>query len=98
MVREQSSESKMAMEKAREFAPEIHIRGMRAEAAVIELDKYLDDAMAAGAREVRIVHGKGTGALRQVVLEFLKNHPGVESYRLGESSEGGSGATVVMMK
>ena len=98
VVREQSSESKMAMEKAREFAPEIHIRGMRAEAAVIELDKYLDDAMAAGAREVRIVHGKGTGALRQVVLEFLKNHPGVESYRLGESSEGGSGATVVMMK
>ena len=97
-VRPQSNESKMALEKAREFEPEIHVRGMRAEAALIEVDKYIDDAMAAGMRNLRIVHGKGTGALRQVVWELLKNHPGVQSYRLGEPSEGGSGATVVTMK
>jgi len=97
-AREQSNESKMAMEKAREFEPEFHVRGMRAEAALLALDKYLDDAMAAGKHSLRIVHGKGTGTLRQVVWELLKNHPGVQSYRLGESAEGGSGATVVTMK
>ena len=97
-VRAQSGESKMALEKAREFEPEIHVRGMRAEAALIDVDKYLDDAMAGGIRDLRIVHGKGTGALRQVVWELLKKHPGVQSYRLGEPAEGGSGATVVTMK
>jgi len=97
-VREQSSESKMSMAKARTTSPEIHIRGMRAEAAIIELDKYLDDAMTAGMHEVRIVHGKGTGALRKVVWEMLRSHPGVDSYRLGEQNEGGSGATIVTMK
>lgn len=97
-VRAQSGESKMAMEKAREFEPEIHLRGMRAEQALIDVDKYIDDAMAAGMQQLRIVHGKGTGALRQVVWELLKNHPGVQSYRLGEPAEGGSGATIVTMK
>jgi DNA mismatch repair protein MutS2 len=97
-VRPVSAESKISMEKAREFQPEIHLRGMRAEQALIDLDKYIDDAMAAGAPQLRIIHGKGTGILRQVVWELLKNHPGVKSYRLGESSEGGSGATVVTMK
>lgn len=88
----------MSMAKARTTSPEIHIRGMRAEAAIIELDKYLDDAMTAGMHEVRIVHGKGTGALRKVVWEMLRSHPGVDSYRLGEQNEGGSGATIVTMK
>ena len=90
-VRQQSTESKIAFEKARDFTPEIHLRGMRAEAALNEVDKYIDDAMASGALTLRIVHGKGTGALRQVVWELLKNHPGVKSYKLGEASEGGSG-------
>ena len=97
-VRSQVAESQMAMEKARDLAPEIHVRGMRAEAALLDVDKYLDDAMTAGARELRIVHGKGTGVLRQVVWELLKNHPGVKSYRLGEPNEGGSGVTMVTMK
>lgn len=97
-VRSQPGEAQIAMAKARDLAAEIHLRGMRAEAALIEVDKYLDDAMAAGARELRIVHGKGTGILRQVVWELLKKHPGVQSYRLGESNEGGSGATIVTMK
>lgn len=97
-VRSQAAESQMAMEKARDLAPEIHVRGMRAEAALLDVDKYLDDAMTAGARELRIVHGKGTGVLRQVVWELLKKHPGVQSYRLGEPNEGGSGVTMVTMK
>lgn len=97
-ARPKSSESTMALEKARELETEIHLRGMRAEQALIDVDKYLDDAMTAGARVVRIVHGKGTGVLRQVVWELLKNHPGVQSYKLGEPSEGGSGVTIVTMK
>ncbi|MGI6296755.1 MAG: endonuclease MutS2 [Armatimonadota bacterium] len=97
-TRPASTESTIAMQKAREVQPEIHLRGLRAEQALIDVDKYLDDAMAGGLQQVRIIHGKGTGTLRQVVWDLLKNHPGVKSYRLGESSEGGSGATVVTMK
>lgn len=97
-VHVRSDESGMALEKARAFEPEVHVRGMRVDEAIQVVDKYLDDAMAAGARNLRIIHGKGTGTLRQVVWELLKNHPGVASYRLGEPSEGGSGATVVTMK
>lgn len=92
------AESTIAMEKARDFSREIHLRGMRAEVALTAVDKYLDDAMAAGVEQVRIIHGKGTGTLRKVVWELLKQHPGVQSYRLGEQDEGGSGATVVAMK
>ncbi len=97
-VRSEPGQTQIAMEKARELAPEIHVRGMRAEAALIDVEKYLDDAMAAGAGTLRIVHGKGAGILRQVVWEILKKHPGVKSYRLGETGEGGSGVTVVTMK
>lgn len=93
-----SAESKMALEKVREFSPEIHLRGLRAEPAVVAVDKYLDDAMTAGADEVRIIHGKGTGQLRNAVWQLLKSHPCVASYRLGEQSEGGSGATVVKLR
>lgn len=97
-VRAQSTESRISLEKARDFSPELHVRGMRAEAALLEVDKYLDDALAAGASQVRLIHGKGTGILRKVVWEALKTHPGVESYRLGEQDEGGSGATIVVLK
>ena len=93
-----TSSSELAMAKAREFTPEVHIRGVRAEQAVETIEKYLDDAMAAGADSIRIVHGKGTGTLRKIVWEMLKSHPGVQSYRLGQQAEGGTGATVVTMK
>lgn len=91
-------ESKISLEKAREFAPEVHVRGMRAEEAIEAIDKYLDDAIAAGAVSVRIVHGKGTGTLRKIVWEMLKKHPAVASFRMGEQAEGGTGATVVSFK
>ena len=95
---EQSFRSQISLEKAKSFSPEIHLRGMRVEPALIELDKYLDDALAAGAGKVRIVHGKGTGQMRQAVWEYLRTHPGVKSYKLGEEDEGGYGVTIAVMK
>lgn len=97
-VREQSSESKIALEKARNLSPELHLRGLRAEPALIEMEKYLDDALAAGVDQVRIIHGKGTGQLKNAVWDALKTHRGVESYRIGDPEEGGAGATIIKMK
>ena len=73
------------------------LRAMRVEEAQPLLDKYMDDAAAAGIGQVRIIHGKGTGALRRFVWDFLSGHPSVDTYRLGEGSEGGEGATVVKL-
>ncbi|MCM0650604.1 endonuclease MutS2 [Clostridium swellfunianum] len=76
----------------------IDLRGMDSEEAVYNTDKYLDDAYRAGLGEVTIVHGKGTGILRQAINDMLKRHPHVKSYRLGNYGEGGTGATVVELK
>jgi DNA mismatch repair protein MutS2 len=75
----------------------LQLRGQRAEEALIELDKYLDRVYLARLPEVRIVHGKGTGTLRQVVREELQRHPLVASYRPGLPEEGGNGVTVAEM-
>jgi len=72
----------------------LHLRGLRAEEAIIELDKYLDKAFLARLPEVRIIHGKGTGTLRQLVREELHRHLLVSSYRPGLPEEGGEGVTV----
>ena len=74
---------------------ELHLRGLRVEPAVWELERYLDRAAVAQLDEVRIVHGKGTGAVRAAVHERLRDHPLVRSFRLAEEGEGDSGATVV---
>ncbi|MBN1658491.1 MAG: endonuclease MutS2 [Anaerolineae bacterium] len=76
---------------------EIDLRGQRVEEVVPRLDKYLDDAFLAGMPFVRIVHGKGTGALRQAVREQLRKHPLVKSQRPGAEGEGGSGVTVAYL-
>ncbi len=73
----------------------VSLRGMRIDEAIPILDKYLDDALVAGLRSVTVVHGKGTGTLRQAVHEFLKTHPHVKTFRLGERGEGETGATIV---
>ena len=62
------------------------------------IDKYLDDCVQAKLAEVRIVHGKGSGKLREGVHQFLKKHPHVKSFRLGTFGEGEMGATVVSLK
>lgn len=74
---------------------ELDLRGERFEDAIVRLESYLDDVIIAGHRRVQIIHGKGTGALRKGVHNFLKNHPHVSSYRMGEMNEGGSGITIV---
>ena len=76
---------------------ELDLRGQRVEETLPQVDKYLDDAFLAGMPFVRIVHGKGTGALRQAVREQLRAHPLVKSHRSGERGEGGSGVTVAYL-
>jgi DNA mismatch repair protein MutS2 len=77
---------------------ELDLRGQRVEEIEPRLDKYLDDAFLAGLPFVHIIHGKGTGALRQAVRNRLQGHPLVKSHRLGEDGEGGTGVTVVTLQ
>ncbi|NLB94268.1 MAG: endonuclease MutS2 [Armatimonadetes bacterium] len=93
-----SLSSNTMVAKAATFGIELHLRGLMAEEAMLKLDKYLDDAILAGVSSVRVVHGKGTGALRNAVWEFLRKHPHVSAYHLAEQCEGGTGATVVELK
>ena len=73
---------------------EVHLRHLTVDEAMLKLDKFIHDAFMAGLWEVRIVHGKGTGAIRRVVKETLARHPLVKSYRLGVYGEGGDGVTI----
>jgi len=74
---------------------ELRLRHLTVDEAAFRLDQYLNDAFMAGLPSVRIVHGKGTGALRQAVHEALDKHPLVKSYRLGDYGEGDYGVTIV---
>ena len=75
--------------------PELDLRGVRYDDAMIQIEQYLDSAILSGYPLVSIIHGKGTGALRKGVTGLLKIHPSVKSFRLGGQSEGGSGVTIV---
>lgn len=77
---------------------ELDLRGERYEDALLKVEKYIDDALLAGYPRVSIIHGKGTGALRQGVQEYLKNHRAVKKIRFGEAGEGGTGVTIVEFK
>ncbi|HHY16680.1 MAG TPA: endonuclease MutS2, partial [Firmicutes bacterium] len=86
-------------EKARSVSHEVDLRGMTREEAFLALDKYLDDAFLASLPQIRIIHGKGTGALRKAVDEYLRSRGKyVAGYRMGEASEGGTGVTVAKLK
>jgi DNA mismatch repair protein MutS2 len=82
----------------RAVAPELMLIGRTTDEARDLVEKYLDDAFMAGVANVRLVHGKGTGALRKAVRGVLSDHPLVESFRDGEPAEGGAGATVAALK
>jgi len=82
----------------RAVSPELDLRGKRVDEALADLDKYLDEAVMAGLRQVRLIHGKGTGSLRQAIQDYLRRHSQVGAYRLGHYNEGGSGVTVVELK
>jgi len=81
-----------------DLSPEIHLRGMTVEDAIEALDKFLDAAVVAGLHQVYVVHGKGTGALRRSLTEYLQQHREVESLRLGNWNEGGAGVTIVKLR
>lgn len=76
---------------------ELHLRRLTVDEALLKLDKYLNDAFVAGLYQVTVIHGKGTGTLRQVVREQLAKHPLVKSYRPGEYGEGEAGVTIVTL-
>lgn len=89
---------KIKMSKSSSVSTEINLLGKTVDEALAELDKYLDDAYLAHLPSVRIVHGKGTGALRKGVHNYLKKQRHVKSYRLGEFGEGDAGVTIVEFK
>ena len=74
---------------------EIDLRGMLGDEAITSVDKFIDQAILKGLHRIDLIHGKGTGALRKKINEYLKNNVNVKSYRLGEWNEGGAGVTVV---
>lgn len=80
------------------LSSEINVIGLNVDEAIQIVDKYLDDCTLSGLEKVRIVHGKGTGRLRQGIHTFLKKHPHVKSFRLGTFGEGEMGVTVVELK
>ena len=86
------------MSKAATFSMEINLLGKMVDEAIAELDKYLDDAYLSHAPSVRIVHGKGTGALRSAVQHHLKHISYVRSFHLGEYGEGDAGVTICEFK
>ncbi len=88
----------MKMGKSLTVSPEINLIGRTSDEAVALLDKYLDDAYLAHLSPVRVVHGKGTGALRNAVHQYLKRQKHVKSYRLGAFGEGDAGVTIVEFK
>jgi F0F1-type ATP synthase membrane subunit b/b' len=80
------------------ITPEMDLRGQTVDEALVSIDKYLDDAFLSGLREVTLIHGKGTGALRDGIHQYLRRHPHVNTFRLGKYGEGESGVTVVELK
>lgn len=93
-----TSKGKIKMNKSLSVSPEINLLGKTVDEAVSELDKYLDDALLSHLNSVRVVHGKGTGALRKGIHEYLRRQKHVKSYRLAEYGEGDAGVTIVELK
>ena len=89
---------KVKMSKSLSVSPEINLLGKTVDEAIAELDKYLDDASLAHLSSVRIVHGKGTGALRTGIHNYLRRQKHVKSFRLGAFGEGDAGVTIAELK
>lgn len=94
-MKQKSNQYGASMNKSRTIKPEINLLGLTVDEAIMELDKYLDDACLSHLNKVRVVHGKGTGALRKGVHEYLRKQKYVKSFRLGEFGEGDAGVTIV---
>ena len=94
----QPTAAKVTLTQDRGNALSIDLRGSMVDDACMELDRFIDNALITGIYEFYVVHGKGTGALRTGVQQYLKNHPRVKSYRIGAYGEGDAGVTVVTLK
>ncbi|MDP3448032.1 MAG: endonuclease MutS2 [Eubacteriales bacterium] len=90
--------AKVSIAQDRGSALSIDLRGSMVDDACMELDRFIDNALITGVHEFYAVHGKGTGALRSGVQQYLKNHPRVKTYRIGQYGEGDAGVTVVTLK
>ena len=97
-VSKRTGAGKIRMSKSFSVSSEINLLGKTTDEAITELDKYLDDAYMAHLPSVRVVHGKGTGALRKAVHQYLRRQKHVKDYRLGEYGEGDTGVTIVTFK
>ena len=82
----------------RQVSGEIDMRGMACDEAILELDRYIDNAIISGLETIRIIHGKGTGVLRNGVQTHLRNHKAIKSFRLGTFGEGENGVTIAELK
>lgn len=82
----------------REVTGELDIRGMASDEAILELDRYIDNAIVSGLETIRIIHGKGTGVLRKSVQTHLRSHKAVASFRLGTFGEGENGVTIAELQ
>ena len=91
------SEGKVKKSITSTFKPEIDVRGMIGDDAWFVVDKYIDDAVLAGMPTIRIIHGKGTGALRAALWKYFKNDKRIKAYRHGEYGEGDAGVTVITL-
>jgi len=89
---------KIKMNKSSSVKTEVNLIGMTTDEAIFTLDKYLDDAYIAHVPKVRVVHGRGTGALRKAVHDHLKRLKYVKEFRLGDFGEGDTGVTIVEFK
>jgi len=96
--KEKTGAGKIKMSKSFAVSPEVNLIGMTTDEAIPEMEKYLDDAYLAHLPQVRVVHGRGTGALRTAVHKRLKKLSYVKEFRLGDFGEGDTGVTIVVFK
>ena len=86
------------LRKAQTISPTVNVQGENLEDAMMDVDKYLDDAYMAGLKEVTVIHGRGEGILKEGLRRAFKSHKLVASFRKGKYDEGGDGVTVVTLK
>ena len=96
--RKQAKKERIELHQKERSFLELDLRGFTVDDAIIEIDRFIDDANLSSIHEISIIHGKGTGALREGVQQYLKKHPMVKSYRIGAYGEGDAGVTVVTLK
>ena len=93
-----SSGREMDLSRGSAVSPELNLLGLTTDDAIYKLDKYLDEARVSHLQSVRIVHGKGTGALRNAVHQYLRKQKGIKSFRLGDFGEGDAGVTIITLR